>query len=51
LRRPIEALVEQILALKAADSAADVAALERAIDERVYALYGLTADEVRAVEE
>jgi len=49
--RPIEALVEQILALKAADAGADVVALERAIDERVYGLYGLTAEEVRAVEE
>ena len=30
---------------------ADTAALEREIDQRVYALYGLTADEIRLVEE
>jgi len=30
---------------------ADTAALEREIDERVYRLYGLTAEEIRIVEE
>jgi hypothetical protein len=40
-----------ILAAKRADGAADTAALEREIDERVYRLYGLTAEEVKIVEE
>jgi adenine-specific DNA-methyltransferase len=47
----IEALVTQILTAKAANAAADVAAQERAIDERVYALYGLRPEEVRMIEE
>ena len=33
------------------DAAADTAALEREIDERVYRLYGLTAEEIKIVEE
>src|ERR1035438_118943 len=36
---------------KRSDGAADTAALEREIDERVYRLYGLTAEEIRIVEE
>ncbi|MBN1934252.1 MAG: Eco57I restriction-modification methylase domain-containing protein, partial [Anaerolineae bacterium] len=53
--RPIEALVERILALKRANPAADVsatavAALEREIDQHVYAMYGLTAEEIAIVE-
>jgi hypothetical protein len=47
----IEALVTQILAAKAANQAADVAAQEREIDERVYALYGLRPDEIHMIEE
>ncbi len=46
----IEALVNDILAAKAANLAADVRALEGEIDQRVYALYGLTAEEIRIVE-
>ena len=45
------ALVGQILKAKRADGAADTAALEREIDERVYRLYGLTAEEIKIVEE
>jgi adenine-specific DNA-methyltransferase len=45
------ALVDRILKAKRADGAADTAALEREIDERVYRLYGLTADEIKIVEE
>ncbi|RTQ52380.1 class I SAM-dependent DNA methyltransferase [Hymenobacter gummosus] len=41
----IAALVEQVLAAKAADAAADTTALERQIDALVAALYGLTAEE------
>jgi deoxyribodipyrimidine photolyase-like uncharacterized protein len=44
-------LVERILKAKRADGAADTAALEREIDERVYRLYGLTAEEIKIVEE
>jgi len=43
-------LVDRILAAKAADPAADTSAWEREIDERVYKLYGLTAEEIRIVE-
>jgi hypothetical protein len=55
-------LVERILAAKRADAAAEqpsrsatacqaVSAWEREIDERVYRLYGLTAEEIKMVEE
>ena len=47
---PIVALVEQILAAKKADKAAEVTALETEIDLLVYALYGLTEDEIAVVE-
>lgn len=47
----IGGLVERILALKAEERNADVGALEREIDERVYALYGLRPDEIRMIEE
>lgn len=43
--------VEEILAAKRANSAADTSVWEREIDERVYRLYGLTPDEIRIVEE
>jgi predicted transcriptional regulator len=45
------ALVDRILKAKRADAAADTAGLEREIDERVYRLYGLTAEEIKIVEE
>jgi hypothetical protein len=45
------ALVERILKAKRAEAGADTAALEREIDERVYRLYGLTAEEIKIVEE
>ena len=44
-------MVERILAAKERDAGADVSALEREIDELVYALYGLTTDEIKLVEE
>jgi hypothetical protein len=43
--------VDRILKAKRADAAADTAAQEREIDERVYHLYGLTAEEIKIVEE
>jgi hypothetical protein len=45
------ALVDKILAAKRADPLADVTALEREIDQHVYRLYGLTAEEIKIVEE
>ena len=50
-QKPIVALVDRILKAKRADPATDTSALEREIDQRVYALYGLTADEIKIVEE
>ena len=47
---PIVALVDSILAAKASDPAADVAALEAEIDRLVYALYNLTPEEIAIVE-
>ena len=50
VQRHIIALVDKILSAKTADPGADTAELEREIDRRVYALYGLTEEEIRAVE-
>ena len=49
-QRPIIRLVDQILEAKAADPEADTDALEAEIDRWVYALYGLTEEEIAAVE-
>jgi hypothetical protein len=49
-QKPVERLVERILAAKAQDASADVSALEREIDELVYALYALTPEEIKIVE-
>jgi adenine-specific DNA-methyltransferase len=46
----ISALVTQILTLKKANPEADTTALEAEIDQLVYALYGLTAEEIALVE-
>ena len=46
----VDTLVDRILAAKAADPAADTSAWEREIDQRVYKLYGLTAEEIEIVE-
>ncbi len=46
----IESLVTRILAAKQADPAADTRALEAEIDGLVYALYGLTEEEIGIVE-
>ena len=46
----IVSLVERILAAKQANPAADTSALEREIDQQVYALYGLTPEEIAIVE-
>ena len=49
-QKPVERLVERILSAKQRDAGADVSALEREIDELVYALYGLTPEEKALVQ-
>ncbi len=49
-QRPFNRLAERILAAKASDPVADTSEQEGEIDQRVYALYGLTAEEIAAVE-
>jgi len=46
----VEELVDQILAAKRADARADTSAWEAEIDRHVYALYGLTPEEIKIVE-
>ena len=43
-------MVDCILAAKPRNAEADVSALEREIDQLVYALYGLTPEEIQIVE-
>ena len=47
---PLTGLVDRILAAKQRDAEADTSGLEREIDELVYALYGLTPEEIQLVE-
>ncbi|MBI3418457.1 MAG: hypothetical protein HY043_24465 [Verrucomicrobia bacterium] len=49
-KKPVERLVDRILAAKQRDAEADTSALERQIDEWVYALHGLTTEEIKLVE-
>ena len=49
-QRPIIALVDDILAAKAADADADTAEKQKEIDKQVYALYNLTQEEIALVE-
>jgi hypothetical protein len=49
-QKPLEHLVDRILAAKQANPAADTSAMEREIDQQVYALYGLTPEEIAIVE-
>lgn len=48
---PIIALVDKILAAKKANPQADTSDKEKQIDQLVYALYGLTEEEIRIVEQ
>lgn len=48
---PIVALVDRILAAKQRDARADTSAMEQEIDRHVYALYGLTPEEIKIVED
>jgi adenine-specific DNA-methyltransferase len=49
-QKPIIKLVGQILASKARAASTDTSALEREVDQQVYTLYGLTAEEIKIVE-
>jgi adenine-specific DNA-methyltransferase len=49
-QRPFIDLSNRILAAKQRDPEADVSAWEREIDQLVYALYGLTPEEIQIVE-
>ena len=48
--KPFDVLVNQILCAKQSDPSADTSALEREIDWLVYALYGLTDEEIGVIE-
>lgn len=50
-QQPLIDKVDQILSLKKANPEADTTALEREIDLMVYALYGLSEEEIKIVEE
>jgi type I restriction-modification system DNA methylase subunit len=50
-QRPVIQLVGKILAAKQREAEADTSALEREIDELVYALYGLTPAEIKSIKE
>ncbi|MEI6337383.1 MAG: TaqI-like C-terminal specificity domain-containing protein, partial [Verrucomicrobiota bacterium] len=49
-QRTVIRLVDEILAVKRTDAEADTSAMEREIDQQVYALYGLTPEEIAIVE-
>ena len=49
-QKPIIDLVDKILIAKQADAGADTSKEEAEIDRLVYALYGLTAEEIQAIE-
>jgi hypothetical protein len=49
-RSKLVSLIDRILAAKQRDAEADTSALEREIDQLVYALYGLTPEEIQIVE-
>jgi Eco57I restriction-modification methylase/TaqI-like C-terminal specificity domain len=49
-QKAVERLVDRILAAKQRDAEANVSALEREIDQLVFALYGLTPQEIQIVQ-
>ena len=49
-QKPLERLVDRILVAKQHDAKADTSALERELDDLVYALYGLAPEEIQLVE-
>jgi adenine-specific DNA-methyltransferase len=46
----IALLVNSVISTKEANASADTTTLEREIDQHVYALYGLTPEEIAIVE-
>ena len=50
-QKQVERLVARVLAAKQRDAKADVSELEREIDELVYALYSLTPEEIKLIED
>lgn len=44
-------MVEKCLTAKQCDARVDTTALEQEIDQQVYALYGLTPEEIKIVED
>lgn len=50
-QKPFIELINQILAAKKQNPAADTSALEKEIDQLVYQLYGLTEEEIQIVEQ
>ena len=50
-QQPIITLVNQILSVKKENPQSDTSDLERKIDRLVYALYGLTEDEIKIIEQ
>ena len=50
-QKPMERLVCRILAAQQKHPAADTSAMEREIDQQVYALYALTREEIKIVED
>ena len=50
-KKALETLVDRIVKAKQANPAANISALEREIDDRVYRLYGLSKDEIKIVED
>ena len=50
-QQPLVRLIDKIIAAKKVDPETDISATEKAINELVYKLYGLTEDEIKAVKE
>ena len=50
-QKPVERLVDRILAAKARDASADVSAPERELDELVHAFHALTPAGIQLVED
>jgi len=50
-QKPFIRLVDRILTAKQRDALTDTSALERQIDELVYALYGVTPEEIKLVDD
>ena len=49
-QKPLERIVDRILVAKQRNAATNTRALEREVDQLVYALYGLTPEEIKLVE-